>query len=53
MQKLFLSGAIVGNSKAVITTINFFTKLLKLPYPVKMFGHFDDAHQWTMKIQKK
>jgi signal transduction histidine kinase len=52
LKKLFISGAIVGNSKAVISTNNMFTNFLKLPYPVKMFLSTDEAIEWTKKLNQ-
>jgi len=51
MTKLFLSGSIVGQGQVVSNAVNFFTRILKLPYPVKMFKEYDDAISWINTIQ--
>jgi len=51
MTKLFLSGSIVGQGQVVSNAVNFFTRILKLPYPVKMFKEYDDVISWKNTIQ--
>ena len=49
VKNLFLSGAIIGQSKSARLSFNFFTKILKLKYPIKLFGNIQDALEWTLK----
>jgi signal transduction histidine kinase/glutaredoxin-related protein len=52
MRGLFISGAIVGTSRAAASATNVFTKVLNLPYPIKMFSNFSEAFEWTRKKTK-
>ncbi len=50
MRKYFICGAIIGNSNATINAFNLFTKVFRLPYPIKMFNNFKSAFKWTKNI---
>jgi len=47
LNKNFISGAIIGQSKAVIAAANFFNKIIELKYPIKLFNNYRDALGWT------
>ncbi len=51
MTKLFLSGSIVGQGKVVNQAVNFFTRIINLPYPVKLFKTFEDADRWVNQLK--
>lgn len=53
MTKLFLSGSIIGQGKVVTSTINFFTRMISLPYPVKLFKNYDEAIRWVHSLTQK
>lgn len=53
MTKLFLSGSIVGQGQVVSNVVNFFTRILSLPYPVKMFKEYEDAIKWVNSLGPK
>jgi signal transduction histidine kinase/glutaredoxin-related protein len=53
MTKLFLSGSIIGQGKVVTSTINFFTRMTSLPYPVKLFKNYDEAISWVNALTQK
>ncbi|TNE96821.1 MAG: HAMP domain-containing histidine kinase, partial [Deltaproteobacteria bacterium] len=53
MTKLFLSGSIIGQGKVVTNTINFFTRMISLPYPVKLFKNYDEAFKWVHSLTQK
>lgn len=49
----FLSGAIVDTTSHSAKITNLFISIFKLPYPVKMFDHFEAAYDWTQEIAER
>ena len=52
-KEIYLSGAIIGSSSAVANTVNIFTKVFTLPYPVRVFTSFVEAREWTKHQNSK
>jgi signal transduction histidine kinase len=50
IKKRFQAGALIGNSKATVRFFNIFTKVIKLPYPLKMFNDYESAYRWINKV---
>lgn len=53
LRRRFLSSAIIGRSASARQLFYFISKILKLPYPVRIFKSADDAYLWIEEIGNK